>query len=131
MMSKVLSQLIIDNAIVTFEIFHSLKKSTSSSYMALKLDMSKTFNRIQWSFLECLIIHMRPPLKFLALIMSCIRIVSYFILINRVPSKLGNFYSKGGIVRVTPSPHIFLICAKGFSSLLWVVEEHGTLYSFG
>ena len=45
--------LIIDNVIVAFETMNhiSQKKSGRVREMALKLDMSKTYNRVEW---ECL-----------------------------------------------------------------------------
>lgn len=40
--------LITDNVLVVFEIFHTMKEGT----VALKLDMSKACDRVEWSFLK-------------------------------------------------------------------------------
>ena len=46
-------RLISDNILVAFETLHSLQryKSDSHGFMALKLDMSKPYDRVEWNFL--------------------------------------------------------------------------------
>lgn len=41
-----------DNIMISFEIMHYLKRKTvgKDGYMAIKLDMSKTYDRIGWDF---------------------------------------------------------------------------------
>ena len=48
------NRLISDNILVAFETLYSMNnhKSSKHGYMALKLDMSKTYDRVEWSFLE-------------------------------------------------------------------------------
>lgn len=47
---------IVDNFLIMFETMHKIKsvKKGCSSWMALKLDMSKAYNSIEWSFLEAI-----------------------------------------------------------------------------
>ena len=47
-------RLISDNVSVAFETLHYLKGKTQGKlgYMTLKLDMSKTYDRVEWEFLE-------------------------------------------------------------------------------
>ena len=47
-------RLITDNALIAFECFHYMKKkySGSTGVMALKLDMSKAYDRVEWPFLK-------------------------------------------------------------------------------
>lgn len=45
---------ITDNIFLAHEVFHSLKvrKRISENYMAVKTDVSKAYDRIEWKFLE-------------------------------------------------------------------------------
>ena len=45
-------KLISDNILVIFETFHNLKnkRKGKSGLIALKLDMSKAYNRVEWGF---------------------------------------------------------------------------------
>lgn len=47
-------RLISDNILVAFEALHSLQKYKSGThgFMALKLDMSKAYDRVEWCFLK-------------------------------------------------------------------------------
>lgn len=47
-------RLIQDNLIITHEVFHALKKQGKGGKdsVALKLDMSKAYDRLEWSFLK-------------------------------------------------------------------------------
>ena len=48
------NRLIIDNALVCYEIMHYLKhkRNGNDSFIVAKLDMSKAFDRVEWSFIE-------------------------------------------------------------------------------
>lgn len=71
-----LGRLIIDNAIIAFEVFHSINISLSKRdpHMALKLYTSKAFDCVEWGFLEILLQKMGFLDQFRCLVMSCITI---------------------------------------------------------
>ncbi|KAL8093146.1 hypothetical protein AgCh_035147 [Apium graveolens] len=53
-------RLISDNVLIAYEVLHTLKwkRRGKEAYMALKLDMSKTYDRIEWSYLQAILIKM-------------------------------------------------------------------------
>jgi hypothetical protein len=50
----ILRRLITDNILVAFEALHTLNGQTKGRerFLALKLDMTKAYDRIEWDFLE-------------------------------------------------------------------------------
>lgn len=79
--------------------------------MALKLDMSKAYNRIEWSFVEGVLSAMGFPIHLIQLIMRCISTISYQILINEQPNN--NFKLERGLRQddpLSPSILVYFIC---------------------
>ena len=110
---------IIDNILVTFETLHHMKiQKVKMGFMALKLDMSKVYDRVEWSFLEKVMEKMGFSEKWIALVMGCISLVSYSILINGEPK--GDIRPSRGIRQGDPlSPYLFLLCSEGLNRLLY------------
>ncbi|KAF7844038.1 reverse transcriptase [Senna tora] len=73
-----------DNILVAQEVFHFLKKNkaTTKGVVALKIDMSKAFDRIEWSFLKKVLIAFGFEEKWVRLIMKCVSSVTYQIKFN-------------------------------------------------
>ena len=57
----------------------------AEGYMALKLDMSKVYNRVEWNFLEMVISRIGFTNRWVQLLMTCVRTVKYSVLINGRP----------------------------------------------
>ena len=63
----------IDNAIIVQEIIHTLsKKRGKMGYMALKIDLEKAYDNLEWSFIRDMLIRFNFPLDIIDIIMSCI-----------------------------------------------------------
>ena len=108
-----------DNILVAFETLHYMKtkKTGKVGYMALKLDMSKTYDKVEWIFLEKLMLKMGFLDNWVRLVMETVRTVSYSILINGSPR--GFIKPTRGIHLGDPlSPYLFLLCFEGLNGLI-------------
>lgn len=86
-------------------------------YMAVNLDMSKAYNKVEWAFIEKVMEKMGFHERWISLIMHCITIVSYFVLINGVA--YGSIIPTRGLHQGDSlSSYLFLFCTDGFSSLI-------------
>ncbi|KAJ0007624.1 hypothetical protein Pint_29766 [Pistacia integerrima] len=117
-------RLITDNAIVAFEVMHTMNTSLKGKdgYMALKLDMSKAYDRLEWSFLQAVMRKMGFSPTWIKVIMNCLSSVTYSILINGIPQK--PFKPSRGIRQGAPlSPYLFIIRAEALSRLIQDAED--------
>lgn len=93
------------------------KKDCAEKYMAIKTDISKTYDRVEWSFLEEIMIKLGFHQRWVQMIMSCVTSVSYSVLINGVP--YGNFKPERGIRQGgSLSPYLFLLCVEALSQMM-------------
>ncbi|XP_028062862.1 uncharacterized protein LOC114266180 [Camellia sinensis] len=124
----VAGRLISDNVLASFEIFHFLKNKRhgKEGHFALKLDMSKAYNRVEWRFVRGVMERMGFNQYFVDTILYCISSVSYSVLVNGHPTK--TFVPKRGLRQGDPlSPYLFVLCAEGLSSLIKRAEREGKL----
>lgn len=116
-------RLITDNLLVAFEALHTMdvRMKGKEGYMAMKLDMSKAYDRVEWEFLEAIMRKIGFGDRWVRLTMTCVRTVTYSVLINGQP--YGNIIPSRGIRQGDPlSPYFFILCAEGLSSLLQRAE---------
>ncbi|XP_026384091.1 uncharacterized protein LOC113279629 [Papaver somniferum] len=116
---------ITDNIVSAKEFLHSMKKSESKEgYFALKIDMSKAYDRVNWSFLEKMLQLLGVRGHSLQLIMNCVTSASFFILLNGASK--GFFVGERVLRQGCPlSPTLFIICSQGLSLLMKKYEEEG------
>ena len=83
--------MITDNILIAFKFLHHMKNTCTGKtcFMALKLDKSKVYHRVEWMFLEQkILLRMGFQESWVALIMECITTMSYSILVNGEPKGL-------------------------------------------
>ena len=82
---------------------------------------------MEWDYLKGLMLKMGFHHRSVDLIMAGISFVSYFVLVNGVPSRF--IKPSRGIRQGDPlSPHLFLLCSEGFSALLRNVVQQRLLH---
>ena len=73
----------VDNTIIVQEMIHTLsRKKGKVGYMALKIDLEKTYDKLEWSFIRDMLFKANLPEDLIGIIMSCISTVSMEILVN-------------------------------------------------
>lgn len=67
-------RLITNNVVVAFECLHKLKfvKSSNNCFAALKLDMTKAYDKVEWSFLRRIMEKMSFADKWVQLVINCV-----------------------------------------------------------
>ena len=63
------------------------RKKGREALMAVKLDMSKAYDRVEWVYLEAMMRKMGFNERWISLIMMYVTTVSYSVLINGEPKK--------------------------------------------
>lgn len=123
-----LGRQITNNILVVYEFMHYLrrKKMGRKGFMSLKLDMSKTYDRVKWSYLEVVMKKLGFDHKFVTLIMACVSSPTFLVLINRY--RLGHIVSTRGLCYGDSlSPYLFLLCMEGIISLLESGDKNGSI----
>ena len=119
---------ITDKVIISVEIIHFLKRKRQGKYrvIALKIDMCKAYDRIEWSFLQAMMIKLGFDVKWVELIMRCVSTVQYNVL--REGKVIGPIIPCRGLRQEDPlSPYLFILCAEGLSSLIRRKKRDGLL----
>ncbi|KAG7578550.1 Zinc knuckle CX2CX4HX4C [Arabidopsis thaliana x Arabidopsis arenosa] len=119
---------ITDNVLITHEMLRYLRisKARKRCFMAVKTDMSKAYDRLEWSFLRAVLTNLGIHEKWIGWVMECVSSVSYSFLINGSPH--GKVSPTRGIRQGDPlSPYLFILCTEVLSGLCLKAQSNGSL----
>jgi len=89
------------------------------AWVALKLDMEKAYNRLEWPFIQQYLEQLGFHTKWIQLIMECITTVFYSLLVNYEPTVL--IHPTRGIRQGDLlSPYLFILCMEALSKTLLI-----------
>jgi hypothetical protein len=114
--------------LLAYEVTHHMKnkRKGKTGLAALKLDMSKAYDRVEWLFLEQMMRKMGFQERWIALIMKCCSTVKYRFKFNGTLTE--EVIPRRGLRQGDPIlPYLFLICGEAFSCLLNAADVDGRL----
>ncbi|XP_058726136.1 uncharacterized protein LOC131597455 [Vicia villosa] len=120
---------IIDNALGSTEIIHALKRKTSgnTAHLALKIDISKAYDRVDWGFLRAILLRLGFDERWIHWLMMCVTSVHYSVLVNS--DRVGPIIPGRGLRQGDPlSPYLFILVSEGLSALIKGAVSRGDLH---
>lgn len=120
---------ITDNILVAFEVIHHMRgeKKTQEGSVALKLDISMAYDRVNWGYLKKRMYDLGFCLKWISWMMRCVSTVSYEVCFNG--TSVGPICPMRGLRQGDPlSSYLFLLCVEGLSNSLDNATEEGRLH---
>ncbi|KAL8124645.1 hypothetical protein AgCh_012338 [Apium graveolens] len=120
---------ITDNFLVAFEVIHHMrnKKRGQDGEIALKLDVSKAYDRVDWSYLHQRMVAMGFCEGWIKWMMRCVTTVGYEFCFNGMT--VGPIVPGRGLRQGDPlSPYLFLFCVEGLSIALDNTAARGEIH---
>ena len=109
---------IIENQVIVQEMMHSFKtQKVKTGLMAIKLDLQKAYDRVNWDFLKIVLVRFGFNDTFIGWIMACISSVHFEVLVSG--GKTEQFKSSRGLRQGNPlSPYLFILGQEVLSRMI-------------
>ncbi|GJV71495.1 RNA-directed DNA polymerase, eukaryota, reverse transcriptase zinc-binding domain protein [Tanacetum coccineum] len=108
---------ITDNILLTQELLRGYNWKNEARRIALKIDIQKAYDTVNWDFLEQALYMFKFPTKMVNWIMTCIRTIAFTINVNN--ERCGYFKGGRGLRQWDPiSPYIFTLVMEVFTLIL-------------
>jgi hypothetical protein len=117
-------RLITDNVLIAYECLYTIRKQkVKHSFFALKIDMTKAYDRVEWNYLKGVLLKLGFNDRWVEMVMRFVTSVKYAVKVNGELTE--SFKPTTGIRKGDPiSPYLFLLCAEGLSCLLHGFERY-------
>uniref|UniRef100_A0A494G9K2 Reverse transcriptase domain-containing protein n=1 Tax=Solanum lycopersicum TaxID=4081 RepID=A0A494G9K2_SOLLC len=120
-------RVITDNVIIAHEVIHALKvkKRCSNLYMAIKTDITKAYDRLEWDFLQGAMFKFGFDVRWIEWIMTCVRTPTFSVNINGAP--YGFIQPERGIRQGYPLTSLYYVLSQSQSKdyLGWHYTDTG------
>ncbi|XP_045810455.1 uncharacterized protein LOC123904892 [Trifolium pratense] len=114
-----------ENIVVAQEMAHSMRKLNGKvGYFAIKVDLSKAYDRLNWNFIHQTLTEVGYPLEWINVVMTSVTSVRTNVKWNGVRAEY--FQPQQGIRQGDPiSPYLFVICMDKLSHLITQGVQEG------
>lgn len=115
-----------DNIIIAQEAIHTMRnKKRANGYVAIKVDMEKAYDRLDWQFLRNTLECVGADRKLVDLIMACTSLTTMQVLWNGETSE--SFSPSRGVRQGDPlSPYLFVLCMERLGQMITKKVREGT-----
>jgi hypothetical protein len=120
---------ILDNALIAIEVIHALKRKTKGrkGSLALKIDISKAYDKVDWGFLRGMLERLGFSNKWINWMMLCVSSVNYSVLVNF--EQVGPIFPGRELRQGDPlSPYLFILITEGLTALIKQSMASGALH---
>ncbi|GAU34127.1 hypothetical protein TSUD_66060 [Trifolium subterraneum] len=120
---------IIDNALIAIEVIHALKRKIQgrTGELALKIDISKVYGKVDWGFLRGVMTKMGFSDVWIRWVMMCVSSVNYSVLMNY--DRVGPISPGRGLRQGDPlSPYLFILVTECLTALIHRAVGRGDLH---
>lgn len=114
---------------MVIETIHHVKCKTNGKIgeVALKIDISKAYDRVDWNYLKGVMAKLCFDQKWINWMSMCLETVQYSVLMNE--DGVGLVVPGRGLRQGDPlSPYLFIMCAEGLTSLIKSAEAMGDIH---